>query len=97
MPDWSTVDLAAVAIAGAAMVAMFRYHVGMITTLAASAAVGLIYFVAQSTVSISGVPHALKLRLEERRQQRIDLQQALARQLDPVAARDRSCSSPSCS
>jgi chromate transporter len=43
-PDWSTVDIAAVTIAVAAMVAMFRYHVGMITTLAASAAIGLVYF-----------------------------------------------------
>jgi len=31
------------------MIAMFRYHVGMITTLAVSAAVGLIYFVATKT------------------------------------------------
>jgi chromate transporter len=45
VPDWSTVDLAAVAITAAAMIAMFRYHMGMITTLAGSAAIGLIYFV----------------------------------------------------
>jgi chromate transporter len=44
VPDWSTVDLAAVLIAAAAMLAMLRYHVGMLTTLAASAAAGLIYF-----------------------------------------------------
>jgi chromate transporter len=45
VPDWSTVDLAAVAITAAAMIAMFRYHVGMITTLVGSAVIGLIYFV----------------------------------------------------
>jgi chromate transporter len=46
VPDWSTVDIAAVVIAVAAMVAMFRYHVGMIPTLAASALAGLIYVTA---------------------------------------------------
>jgi chromate transporter len=43
LPDWPTVDLAAVLIAVAAMVAMLRFHVGMITTLFASAVVGLLY------------------------------------------------------
>jgi chromate transporter len=42
-PVWSTVDLPAVFIAVAAMVAMLRFRVGMMTTLFASAAVGLMY------------------------------------------------------
>lgn len=46
IPDWRTVDVAAVAITVAAMVAMFRYHVGMIPTLAASALAGLLYMLA---------------------------------------------------
>jgi len=46
VPDWSTVDFAAVAITVAAMVAMFRYHVGMIPTLASSALAGLLYLLA---------------------------------------------------
>lgn len=46
IPDWQTVDFAAVAITVAAMVAMFRYHVGMIPTLAASALAGLLYVLA---------------------------------------------------
>jgi chromate transporter len=41
VPDGSTIDVAAAVIAIAAMLAMFRYHVGMLTTLAASAAAGL--------------------------------------------------------
>ncbi len=44
VPVWSTVDPVAVLIAGAAMVAMFRFHVGVLTTLAASAAAGLTCF-----------------------------------------------------
>ena len=44
VPDWRTLDLAALIIALAAFVAMFRYKVGMIPTLAASAATGLAYF-----------------------------------------------------
>jgi chromate transporter len=42
VPGWSTIDLVAVAIAAAAMVAMFRFHVGMLPTLAASSAIGLL-------------------------------------------------------
>jgi len=45
VPDWSTLDPSALMIAVAAMVAMFRFHVGMIKTLAASAAAGLAYHV----------------------------------------------------
>jgi chromate transporter len=48
VPAWSTVDLAAVLIASVAMVAMFRYHVGMIATLAASAAAGLVWHLAST-------------------------------------------------
>jgi chromate transporter len=44
VPSLPTIDLVAVAIAVAAMIAMFRYHVGMIPTLAASALSGLGYF-----------------------------------------------------
>ena len=44
VPVWATIDPAAAVIAAAAMVAMFRFHVGMIPTLAASAAAGLLYF-----------------------------------------------------
>lgn len=47
IPEWSTLDPAAALITVGAMVAMFRYHVGMITTLAASAAVGLGWFLYQ--------------------------------------------------
>lgn len=43
VPDWRTADLVAMAIAVAAMLAMLRYRVGMITTLAASAACGLVW------------------------------------------------------
>jgi len=48
VPDWSTIDPAAVLIAAAAMVAMLRYHVGMIATLAASAAAGLVWHLAST-------------------------------------------------
>ena len=44
VPQWSTLDPIAAAIAAAALVAMFRYHVGMLTTLGASAAAGLIWY-----------------------------------------------------
>lgn len=43
VPDWSTLDLMASAIACGAMVAMFRYKVGMISTLIAAAAIGVAY------------------------------------------------------
>ena len=44
VPNWSTVDWMAIAISAAALVAMFRFKVGMIVTLAVSAGVGLLYF-----------------------------------------------------
>jgi len=44
VPDWNTLDPAALAIALAALVAMLRFKVGMIPTLVASAAAGLAYF-----------------------------------------------------
>ena len=43
VPVWETVDVAALALAAAALVAMLRFKVGMIPTLAISAAVGAIY------------------------------------------------------
>lgn len=47
IPEWSTLDPAAALITVGAMIAMFRFHVGMITTLAVSAAVGLAWFLYQ--------------------------------------------------
>jgi chromate transporter len=44
VPDWRTLDPAALVIALAAFVAMFRYKAGMIPTLAVSAAAGLAWF-----------------------------------------------------
>jgi len=44
IPDWATVDLAAVVIAAGAFVAMFRFKAGMIPTLGVSAMAGLVYF-----------------------------------------------------
>jgi chromate transporter len=44
VPQWSTLDPVAAAIAVAALVAMLRYHVSMLTTLGASAAAGLIWY-----------------------------------------------------
>ncbi len=44
VPDWATVDVLAVFIAAGALVAMFRFKLGMLPTLALSAAVGLIWF-----------------------------------------------------
>ncbi len=43
VPVWETVDIAALALAAAALVAMLRFKVGMIPTLAVSATVGAIY------------------------------------------------------
>jgi chromate transporter len=43
IPIWATVDLAALAIAVAALVAILRYHVSMFKVLAASAAAGILY------------------------------------------------------
>ena len=41
VPEWGTVDWAAVALAAFAFLALFRFKLGMLTTLAASAAAGL--------------------------------------------------------
>ena len=46
VPDWSTIDVMSAAIACGALVAMFRYKVGMIATLIAAALIGVIYHVA---------------------------------------------------
>jgi chromate transporter len=43
VPDWTTIDVASVAIACGAAIAMFRYKVGMIATLIVAAAVGAAY------------------------------------------------------
>lgn len=43
VPDWGTVDWAAVALAAFAFLALFRFKLGMLTTLAASAAAGLVW------------------------------------------------------
>jgi chromate transporter len=44
IPDWTTVDVAAIVIAAGAFVAMFRFKAGMIPTLGVSAVAGLIWF-----------------------------------------------------
>jgi chromate transporter len=44
IPDWPTVDWAALALAIAAFVTMMRFKIGMIPTLTASAALGLFYY-----------------------------------------------------
>lgn len=44
VPDWQTVNVASVLISAAAFVAIFRFKLGMIKTLAASTAVGLLYY-----------------------------------------------------
>ncbi len=43
VPDWGTVDWVAAALAVSAAVAMLRYRIGMVATLAAAAACGLVY------------------------------------------------------
>jgi chromate transporter len=43
VPDWSTIDVLSVAIACSALVAMFRFKIGMIPTLMAAAVIGVIY------------------------------------------------------
>ena len=48
-PDWHTLDLPAALIAGAAFVAIFRFKVGMIPTLLASAVCGLGVYLAFGT------------------------------------------------
>ncbi len=45
VPDWMTLDWAAAIITASAMVAMLRFKIGMIPTLAASSTVGLLWFV----------------------------------------------------
>lgn len=44
IPDWATVDFAAIVIAAGAFVAMFRFKAGMIPTLGVSAVAGLIWY-----------------------------------------------------
>jgi chromate transporter len=44
VPDWQTLDPAALIIAAAAFLALFRFHLSMLTTLALSAGAGLLYF-----------------------------------------------------
>jgi chromate transporter len=46
VPEWSTVDWMSVAIACGAMVAMFRFKLGMIPTLFGAAAIGVVYYLA---------------------------------------------------
>jgi len=43
VPDWPSVDVAAVLISAASMVAILRFHIGVGTTLAASAATGFLW------------------------------------------------------
>ena len=47
VPDWGTVDWAAVVLAAFAFLALFRFKLGMLTTLAASAAAGLLWHLAR--------------------------------------------------
>lgn len=51
VPDWTTLDLGAVLIAAAAFLALFRFKIGMIPTLAGSAALGLVYYLTRPGVS----------------------------------------------
>jgi chromate transporter len=44
VPDWTTLDPGAVLIAAAAFLALFRFKIGMIPTLAGSAILGLVYY-----------------------------------------------------
>ncbi len=43
VPVWETLDIAALLLAVAALVAMLRFKAGMIPTLAASATIGVVY------------------------------------------------------
>jgi chromate transporter len=43
LPVWSTIDPASLTLAVAALVAIFRYKIGIIPTLIASAAIGMLY------------------------------------------------------
>jgi chromate transporter len=44
LPDWRTLDPAALVIALGAFIALFRFHLSLLTTLALSAGAGLLYF-----------------------------------------------------
>lgn len=44
IPVWSTIDVVSLSIAITAFVALFRFKIGMVTTLAGSAAIGLVYY-----------------------------------------------------
>lgn len=44
IPEWQTLDIAALLIAIGASVALFRFHLSMLITLAGSALVGIIYY-----------------------------------------------------
>jgi chromate transporter len=46
VPSWSTIDVISVLIAIGALIAMFRFKVGMIPTLVVAAIAGMIYFLA---------------------------------------------------
>lgn len=45
IPDWATADIAAIVIATGALLALFRFKVGMIPTLGVSAVAGMIWFI----------------------------------------------------
>jgi chromate transporter len=47
VPDWGTVDWAALVLAAFAFLALFRFKLGMLATLAASAAAGLLWHLAR--------------------------------------------------
>ena len=44
VPDWSTLDPAALVLAAGAFLALFRFKLGMMKTLAFSAAAGLVWY-----------------------------------------------------
>lgn len=46
IPAWETVNVASLVLAVAAMIAMFRFRVGMIPTMAGSAVLGMVYYLA---------------------------------------------------
>lgn len=50
MPVWSTINWAGLAIAAAAMLAIFRFEIGMIPVLAGSCLAGIIYYVVVGAV-----------------------------------------------
>ena len=49
VPDWGTLDPAALVLAAFAFLALFRWKIGMLKTLAASALAGLVWFLAART------------------------------------------------